>query len=159
MSLCIRARNESETRKIGCKLASALLPGDVIGLIGTLGAGKTTFTKGVADGLKVPSHVYVNSPTFTIVNDYPTTPRLIHFDFYRLSDADELVETGWDDAISGDAICIVEWFDTFPEAAPSEWLEVRLSIDGDARNLELMPHGQTWVKRLVIFEANKTLLP
>lgn len=159
MSLCIHTNSEDETRRVGRLLALALRPGDVVGLIGTLGAGKTTFVKGVAEGLNVPSRIYVNSPTFTIVNEYPTTPRLLHFDFYRLEEADELVETGWDDAISGDAICMVEWFDTLPEAAPKEWLELRLTPEGEQRTLCFCAHGPGWEKRLKALIADGTLQP
>ncbi len=144
-----KSASATTTRRLGYELAAFLVPGDVIGLVGDLGAGKTTFIQGLADGLGLPAGVYVNSPTFTIVNDYPTTPHLTHFDFYRLSSADELEETGYEDAARGEeGVCVVEWFDLFTEAHPRDYLQLTIHETPSGRELQFSPQGLRWQDRL-----------
>lgn len=86
------------------------LPGQVITLIGDLGVGKTVFTQGFAAGLGVQDSV--NSPTFTILQVYEDGRLpLYHFDVYRIGDSEEMLEVGWDEYVSGDGVCLVEWAD------------------------------------------------
>jgi len=140
--------NADETRRLGRAIARFLQAGDVVGLTGELGAGKTTFVQGVAEGIGVPKGVYVNSPTFTIVREYPTVPKLYHFDFYRLRDPDELVETGYEDAIRADGVCFVEWFELLPEAAPASYLQIEITQKDDRRLFRFAPRGVEWQGRL-----------
>ena len=109
ISLC-----EADTERAGAQLASGLAPGSVVALRGDLGAGKTVFVRGMAAGLGITSRV--TSPTFAIVNEYPGSPELIHFDMYRLSGEDELYELGWDDYIARNAIIVCEWSELVPGA-------------------------------------------
>ena len=95
----------SETEALGEALAKHLSAGDVIAYLGDLGAGKTAFTRGLARGLGCTGRV--TSPTFTIVNEYEGAIPLFHFDMYRLSDADELFDIGWDDYLNRGGICAV----------------------------------------------------
>ncbi len=144
----IRTNSAEETQRMGRELAALLRAGDVLGLIGSLGAGKTTLVQGIARGLSLPDGIYVNSPTFTIVNDYPTTPPLIHFDFYRISDPEELYEIGFDDASRSEAICVVEWLDSVPDAGLDTYLRIEIDGDDETREFRLIPIGEDWQGRL-----------
>lgn len=97
-----------ETEILGANLAQRLPGGTVIAFTGDLGAGKTAFVRGLAKGLGIDARV--TSPTFTIVNEYDGGVRpLFHFDLYRLNDADELFDIGWEDYLVRGGICAVEW--------------------------------------------------
>ncbi len=96
-----------ETREIGKNLARGLGPGSVVALYGDLGAGKTAFVQGLAEGLGIKARV--TSPSFSIVNEYAGRLPLFHFDLYRLSSADDLYEIGWDEYLDRGGICAVEW--------------------------------------------------
>lgn len=104
-----------ETERIGARLAGELPAGSVVAFTGDLGAGKTAFVRGMARGLGIDERV--TSPTFTIVNEYEGGSRpLFHFDLYRLFDADELFDIGWEDYLSRGGICAVEWSERASEA-------------------------------------------
>lgn len=118
-----------ETERAGQLLAERLEPGDVIAYYGTLGAGKTAFTRGVARGLGVRDAV--TSPTYTIVNEYLTgRVPLFHFDLYRLSSEDELFDIGWEDYLARGGVCAVEWSEHAPEAL-AEAIRVTIEKDDD----------------------------
>ena len=101
-------RSAAETEQLGARLAALLRPGDVIAFRGGLGAGKTAFTRGLARGLGIEESV--TSPTYTLVNEYPQGRLpLFHFDMYRLRDAEELFDLGWEDYLDRGGVCAVEW--------------------------------------------------
>ena len=132
-------------KALGRALGRLLEPGDVVGLVGPLGAGKTTFAQGVAEGLQVPSHRHVASPTFALVNEHPGRVPFVHADLYRVENAAELVEIGLADLFDRSA-AIIEWIDRFPEAAPADHLNVSIAVDGEAvaascRTLDVRPKG------------------
>ena len=104
-----------ETEQLGARLAECLFPGDVIAYRGDLGAGKTAFTLGLARGLGITEPV--TSPTYTVVNEY-TQGRLplFHFDMYRLRDAEDLFDLGWEDYLTRGGICAVEWSENVSDA-------------------------------------------
>jgi tRNA threonylcarbamoyladenosine biosynthesis protein TsaE len=105
-------------KSFGIKLSKLLKSGEVLALIGDLGAGKTHLTQGVANGLGRQDSV--TSPTFALVNEYTDcTPELIHFDWYRMEKPEELVAIGWEDYLERDAILVIEWPDRFPEMIPA----------------------------------------
>lgn len=108
-------RSAAETELLGARLAARLLPGDVIAYRGDLGAGKTAFTRGLARGLGIEEAV--TSPTYTIVNEYLAGRLpLFHFDMYRLHDAEELFDLGWEDYLARNGVCAVEWSENVREA-------------------------------------------
>jgi len=154
-TVVLLATNAEHSQNIAGQLSGFLKAGDVIGLVGTLGAGKTTFTQGLANGLGVPDGVYVNSPTYTIINEYPTVPRMYHLDFYRLSDSSELIETGYDDILGQSAICVIEWFDTMPEAWPEEFLRIDFAETDSGRELKFTLRGKSWLDRIEQLESLK----
>lgn len=107
--------NEIETEALGETLARRLGPGDVVAYRGDLGAGKTAFTRGLAQGLGIVDRV--TSPTFTIVNEYEggRLP-LFHFDMYRLGSSDELFDIGWEEYLARGGVCAVEWSENVADA-------------------------------------------
>lgn len=108
-----------ETRALGARIAVHVRPGDLLALIGDLGAGKTEFVRGFVDALSPGAPV--RSPTFTLLNVYetPVLP-VYHFDFYRLCDPGELVEIGLDDYLEGSGVCLIEWADLFMGKLPAQ---------------------------------------
>lgn len=133
--------NSEETSQFAAKLAGFLKPGDVIALEGDLGAGKTTFTKGLAKGLEIKKTV--NSPTFTIIKEYRGKLPLYHMDVYRVADAFE--DLGFDEYFEGDGVTVVEWAHLIEEQLPSERLTIFLYRDeGDKRKMVLTPKGERY---------------
>ena len=119
-------RTQTETEQLGERVAKALPAGGVVlALYGELGAGKTAFVRGLARGLGVEDEIV--SPTFTIVNEYAGSRELFHFDMYRLGGADELFDIGWEDYLSREGVCAVEWSENVPEAFDGS--EIRVTID------------------------------
>ena len=111
----ITTHSADETQALGKKLAESLRPGDVIAYFGDLGAGKTAFTRGIAEGLGVSEQV--TSPTYTIVNEYLSGRLpLFHFDMYRLGSSDELFDIGWEDYLARGGVCAVEWSERAEDA-------------------------------------------
>ena len=137
----MRTNSPAETRALGCHLAAQLCSGDVLLLLGDLGAGKSELTRGIARGLGVSSPVA--SPSFTILNVYDEGRiPLYHFDWYRLNSAEELYEMGMDEYLGGDGVAVVEWPSRCPEAVPEKYLEVRIDpVDDCAREIALIPRG------------------
>lgn len=108
------SRSDAETFKIAKDFAAILRPGDIVTLTGDLGAGKTTFTKGLAQGLGITKKII--SPTFTIMNVLPADKNgittLVHVDTYRLKDTAELEQVGITDYLgAADTVCVIEWPD------------------------------------------------
>ena len=131
----------AQTRAIGNALAQALQPGDVLLLLGDLGAGKSEMTRGIAQGLGISGPV--SSPSFTILNVYDDgRVPLYHFDWYRLESAEELYEMGMDEYLGGDGVAVVEWPTQCPEAIPDTHLAVTLKPVGESdREITLTPMG------------------
>lgn len=116
---------EQETYELGVRMGREARAGQVYTLIGDLGVGKTVFTKGLACGLEIDEPV--SSPTFTIVQIYEEG-RLpfYHFDVYRIGDAEEMEEIGYEDYIYGGGVCLIEWADLIEEILPEHYTEVRI---------------------------------
>ena len=129
--MIIITNNEAETITEGEKLGCILGSGAIIALYGELGAGKTAFTKGIAQGLGID--MSVSSPTFTIVNEYPGDIPLFHFDMYRLEKEDELFDIGWDDYHDRGGVCVVEWSEKVPSAFTPETVSVHFDILGESQ--------------------------
>ena len=111
-------KNEHDTEEFGMKLASSLEPGDIVALIGDLGTGKT-LTKYIAKGLGVTENI--DSPTFNIVKEHKSgIIPLFHFDVYRLSSGDELLDIGADEYFYSDGVCIIEWADIVADVVPEK---------------------------------------
>lgn len=143
-----RSRSPDETRALARGLAAALADeGLVVSLVGALGAGKTEFAKGLAEGLGLPAAALA-SPSFTIAHELPlrgragALRRLVHADWFRVGSAAELLACGLDDWLGADAVLAVEWGDRFPEALGAEFLEVRFEECADgSRRVAAQAHG------------------
>ncbi|MGG1631781.1 tRNA (adenosine(37)-N6)-threonylcarbamoyltransferase complex ATPase subunit type 1 TsaE [Rossellomorea sp. NRS-1567] len=130
-----------ETGQFAEKLAAHLKPGAVLTLEGDLGAGKTTFTKGLAKGLGVTKTV--NSPTFTIIKEYRGRLPLYHMDVYRLDDSFE--DLGFDEYFEGEGVTVVEWAHLIQDQLPEELLSLSIYREGDStRRIVLKPYGDRY---------------
>ncbi|WP_163528489.1 tRNA (adenosine(37)-N6)-threonylcarbamoyltransferase complex ATPase subunit type 1 TsaE [Halobacillus ihumii] len=130
--------SEGETLLFSEELAEHLAPGDVLTLEGDLGAGKTTFTKGLAKGLGVTRTV--NSPTFTIIKEYMGRLPLYHMDVYRLEDSDE--DLGFEEFFEGDGVTVVEWSQFIKEYLPDERLDITIEyLSETKRRIKLQPYS------------------
>ncbi len=134
-------RSETQTENAGEFLARELKRGAVVAFRGEMGAGKTAFVRGFARGLGEKGRV--TSPTYTIVNEYLTTPPLFHFDLYRLESADELFEIGFDDYLLRGGICMIEWSENAgDEVAFSHRIDIqRVENDENSRIITISKEG------------------
>ena len=142
----IISRSPEETVRLGRSLGKYLTNGSVVALTGELGSGKTCLTQGIARGLQVPEDLYVTSPSYTLVNEYPGRLRLFHVDLYRIGDVIELDDIGLDEMIGGDDVTVIEWAEKMIDVLPKERLFISISIvDDKTRNFRLTGYGQTAV--------------
>ncbi len=146
-----------ETRKFASEFAKSLPSNAVIGLIGDLGAGKTVFIQGMAEGLGIDPECYVTSPTFALIHEYRKdgaapvlrsssateggsgAPTLTHFDLYRLNSFDELIDIGFEDYTQGDGICALEWANRFEELKLTHRVEIEI-VSEEERQIIIRPY-------------------
>ncbi len=125
-----------QTEAIGEALGKTLSAGAIIAYRGNLGAGKTAFTRGLARGLGI--HDPVTSPTYTIVNEYLSGRLpLFHFDMYRLHNADDLFDIGWEDYLERGGVCAVEWSENVAEAMASAIVVQIETLDPETRRITI----------------------
>jgi tRNA threonylcarbamoyladenosine biosynthesis protein TsaE len=144
-SITLEVPDLAGTEALGRRLGPLLFPGAVIALVGQLGAGKTHFTRAVAEGLQVRNPAAVNSPTFVLIQEYPARLPIYHFDAYRLNSAQDFADLGTDEYFHGDGVCLIEWADRFPDVLPAERLEVRIHIlDPNRRRFDVTAVGSRY---------------
>lgn len=137
------------TRNLGRLLGETARPGDIITLTGSLGAGKTTLTQAIGQGLLVEEGCYITSPTFALLHEYPGRLPLYHMDLYRLAEEEEVEELGFADYIYGNGLTVIEWPDRLGSLMPEERLNIDLDFASEtARKLRLTPYGRGWAERL-----------
>lgn len=140
-TLEIISHDAGESHAIGAQLGQAAEPGDVLLMTGELGAGKTTMTQGIAEGLGVAERP--RSPTFVMATEYLGRIPLYHLDLYRVEQAAELGELGLDEYLSGDGLTVIEWADRAPEAFPANCLWIALEpVDDQTRRITLTASGE-----------------
>lgn len=128
MEQIIETYNAEETYELGKRLGENAAPGQLYALIGDLGVGKTVFTQGFAAGLRITEPV--NSPTFTILQVYEEGRMpFYHFDVYRIEEAEEMEEIGYEEYFYGDGVCLVEWANLIEEILPKEHIRVVIEKD------------------------------
>ena len=146
-----RTRSPEDTKYLAANLAELAQPGDLLLLVGDLGAGKTTFTQGFAAALGISKQV--TSPTFTLASEYQGRLLLHHLDVFRLDHISEVLDLGLPELLDGDGVILIEWGDAIRQALPNDYLEVTLTfIDGpdsspDERVVVLSPVGPRWQAR------------
>lgn len=142
-SLAVRTSGPEQTEALGRALGAHLGAGDVVALAGELGAGKTVFTRGIADGAGAGGSVA--SPTFTLIREYRgRAATVIHVDLYRLTSLRDLLDIGLDEVLERDAIIVIEWAEKAQTLLPEEclWIEIRFAEDESTRDLQFIPYGR-----------------
>lgn len=131
------SRHSDETKEIGFRLGEYLKPGDVVGLYGELGSGKTTMVKGIARAFGIRDED-VASASFTIISEYPTVPAFIHIDLYRVEREEELDQIGLWEHLGGQGIAVIEWAEKAQSGLPEDAIKVWLkSLDYDVREITI----------------------
>lgn len=137
----VTVHNPAETEKLGETLGRVVSAGGVIVLDGDLGAGKTTFVRGLARGMGLPERT-VSSPTFTLIHEYDGDVPLYHFDAYRLDDGQQFAELGADEYLYGEGVCAIEWGGNVRDELPEDRLELVLTAESPRNGAELGRAGQ-----------------
>jgi tRNA threonylcarbamoyladenosine biosynthesis protein TsaE len=132
MQVKYTTKGPEETKGIGFKLGKLLRPGDVVGLYGELGAGKTTMVKGIARAFGIEERE-IASASFTIIAEYDTNPPFFHIDLYRIEKDTELIELGLQDQTGGDGISVVEWAEKAEKDLPEDMTKVRFKSFGESK--------------------------
>lgn len=137
----ILSKSVDETHALGERVGRGLQPGDVVGLIGELGSGKTTFIQGLAKGLGVNPDA-VKSPTFVLMREYTGRVPVVHMDGYRLDDANSVVWLDLDLVFSPYRVTLIEWADRVAAVLPEDYLEIRFAHKStNHRTMQLIGHG------------------
>lgn len=140
--MVLQTRSAPETARIGKTIGTRLLPGDVVALVGGLGAGKTQFIKGLAAGLGLRDTTYLSSPSFTLINEYAGKIPFYHIDLFRLGREEEAEALGLEDYFRGRGVTAVEWADRIPSLLPEEMLFVSIDyVDETTRSVEIIGKG------------------
>ena len=148
MGYCVLSGSPEKTHALGRMFAEYLLPEDVIGFSGDLGAGKTCFIQGICRGLGVPEDIYITSPTFVILNRYKGRIPIYHIDLYRLTCTDEIIDLGYEEYLFGKGVCLIEWVERAAELLPDAYLKVDiLSLSSAERRIEFFPFGPDYKRR------------
>ena len=142
-----------QTRALARSFAELLRPGDLLVLVGGLGAGKTAFAQGLGTGLGVTETI--TSPTFALVQSYSGRLDMHHLDVYRLQQLNEALELGLAELLDDDAVVMIEWGDTIAPVLPHDYLEVRLTQgeSAESRVIEFVATGPRWVARMKAVET------
>ena len=133
-----QTHSPEETQTIGKQIGASLKTGDVIALVGDLGAGKTCLTQGIARGIGIASHEVVNSPSYTLINEYMGEIPIYHIDLYRLKHHGEIIDLGLEEFLEGNGICIIEWADRMSNLLPANHIQITMTwVDESTRIIEL----------------------
>lgn len=137
----ILTKNPQQTISLGKKIAKSLKKGDILALFGNLGSGKTTFTKGIAEGLGIDKRS-VNSPSFVLVKEYKGEIPFYHFDLYRIRNSIEIFNIGYEEYLSSGGIVAIEWADRIKDVLPKNYLRINFLFDNrNERILKFIPYG------------------
>ena len=144
-SVILCTSGPEETIQLGQFIGETLKPGNVIGLCGELGTGKTHLIKGLAMGLGIDHRYYVTSPSFTIVNEYPGRIPLNHIDLYRLEEMDQTEELGYEEYFYGDGVTAIEWAEKILPLLPESRLMVEIvHLDENRRKFRIRGFGRSY---------------
>ena len=131
--LTFKTSSAEETIELGKKIGKLLKKGDIIAMQGTLAAGKTTITKGIAAALGITETI--TSPTFCLISEYQGTMPLYHMDVYRLDGTEDFINLGTDDMLYGDGVSIIEWSEKIMDELPSNTIVLKITPQDDGSRL------------------------
>lgn len=164
--LCVRTetRSPEETFRLGRAVGEFLVAGDVVALVGELGAGKTTIARGIACGLGYADWNRVNSPTYVLEQVYPGRLSIHHYDAYRISGEEEFLLLGFEEHLDEDmqAVCLVEWADRVAPSLPPDRLLLSLEHDPaspERRSVLLAGSGSRWELRFARLDLDRVHRP
>ena len=156
-TLHCRVTSETETNAVAGQISAYLQAGDVVALIGDLGAGKTRFAKAIAEAWGIPSDD-VNSPTFTLIHEYQGRLPIRHCDTYRLRDGEEFADLGLDELFAADGIALIEWADRVTEYLPRHRLQIEIVIESPTtRLITVTALGNTPSQRAVTIGSSEMI--
>src|SRR5262245_15201461 len=138
----VASNSSQQTMSLGRQLGRLVEGGEIIGLVGELGAGKTCFVRGFAKGAGVGKGAWVRSPTFTLINEYDGRVPVYHIDLYRIGGREQLEGLNLREYLYSDGVSLIEWFEYLPEDEVDEYLELKIVHGGDStRELTFAAHG------------------
>jgi len=147
MNFIISTKNPEETKKLGKEVGKLAKPGDLLAFYGELGVGKTCFIQGISRELEVQD--YVTSPSFTIINEYHGKIPIYHFDLFRLNNAEEILELGYEEYFYGEGLTVIEWAEKIEQLLPKEYLKIDIKFkDRYERTISFIPQGDRFNKFL-----------
>lgn len=139
------SKSARQTMNLGKKLGKLVQGGEIIGLVGELGAGKTCFVRGFAEGIGVGKEAWVRSPTFTLINEYSGRLPVYHIDLYRVAEAAQQDGLNLREYLYGDGVSLIEWFEYLSADEVDEYLEIGIAHTGGARReLTFVAHGERY---------------
>jgi len=155
-SFKVLSRSAAQTQSWGRKLGRLLGGGEIIGLTGELGSGKTCFVRGLAQGVDVDKGAWVRSPSFTLINEYDGRVPLFHVDLYRISSMREMEELSLRELLYSEGVSVIEWFERLPEDEVEEYLQINFDHeDGNKRQLTFTAHGRRYEEIVRKLESRK----
>lgn len=138
----IISNSDLETRSLGAQLGSILEKNSIICFFGDLGAGKTTFIKGLVSSVTEQPCEVVNSPTYTYLNIHSGPTTVYHFDLYRLSDSEDFIQMGFDEFFTAGGICCIEWSERIQDILPKSALKIKIkNLSVESREIEFLSGG------------------
>ncbi|HEY7164189.1 MAG TPA: tRNA (adenosine(37)-N6)-threonylcarbamoyltransferase complex ATPase subunit type 1 TsaE [Candidatus Binatia bacterium] len=153
-SWTVLSRSARQTKAWGNSLGKLLQGGEIIGLVGELGAGKTSFVRGLAEGLEVGPEAWIRSPTFTLINEYHGRLPVYHIDLYRIAGANELDSLNLREYLYSGGVSVIEWFERLPADEVDEFLRLHIVHAGKSqRELTFVGHGARYEKVVETLKA------
>ena len=139
------SKSSRQTMSWGRKLGRLCQGGEIIGLVGELGAGKTCFVRGFAQGVEVGKEAWVRSPSFTLINEYSGRLPVYHIDLYRVGTREEQAGLDLREYLYDDGVSLIEWFEFLPADEVDEYLEINIAhLGGAKRELTFFAHGERY---------------
>jgi len=146
MKVDLISKNADDTMHLGAFMGEHLGPGDIIGMTGDLGSGKTCLTRGIARGMGVSDTYGITSPTFTLINEYPGRIPLYHLDVYRLSGSEDLEDLGYEEYFFGRGVTVIEWAEKIDDVIPSDAIFIDITfLDETRRAISVSSTGQSGI--------------
>jgi tRNA threonylcarbamoyladenosine biosynthesis protein TsaE len=156
-SWSVVSRSPRQTKNWGANLGKLLQGGEIVGLIGELGSGKTCFVRGVAEGLDVGREAWIRSPTFTLINEYQGRLPVYHIDLYRVASRGEIEALNLREYFYSDGVSLIEWFEHLSAGEVDEYLEIKLDYaGGDKRRLTFTPYGKRYEQLVIGLKGSKS---